>query len=283
MSKIAFVTDTISYIPPHLLKEFKIRLVPTCLIIDGKSYRDGIDIDNDEFWNRFDSMKTFSTAAASTGDFVNVFKEAGKDADTVICTLVSKALSATNTAAVQAKKIVQEENPKANIEIIDSKTGTGAEGFIVLEGARAARDGKSLAEVLEVMQVMITRAKWVNAMETTKYLIKIGRAPKTLPIEVFQQIKPMIAMLHATGLVEDPGAARSKEESFQKMVDMIGQNTDLSKPLHVMVHYTNNIADGEKLVSMVKAKYDPVEIYLTPYSAVMCGTTGPCNAVAFFS
>jgi fatty acid-binding protein DegV len=120
-------------------------------------------------------------------------------------------------------------------------------------------------------------------METTKYLIKIGRAPKTLPIEVFQQIKPMIAMLHATGLVEDPGAARSKEESFQKMVDMIGQNTDLSKPLHVMVHYTNNIADGEKLVSMVKAKYDPVEIYLTPYSAVMCGTTGPCNAVAFFS
>jgi len=283
MSEIAFVTDTISCLPPHLIDDFGIKIVPTCLIINGKSYRDGIDINNDDFWKQFDSMQNFSTNAALPGDFIKTFKEAGKKADNIICTLVSKALSATNAAAVQAQKLLKVENPELNIEIIDSRTGTGAEGFIVLEGARAYRAGKNLAEVKQVMNDMIPRVKWVNAMETTKYLIKIGRAPKTIPAEVFLQVKPMIAMLHSTGLVEDIGAARSKEESFQKMVDMIGENTDLSRPRHVNVHYTNNIEDGRQLVSMVKARYNPVEIYLTPYSAVMCGTTGPCNAIAFFS
>jgi fatty acid-binding protein DegV len=117
-------------------------------------------------------------------------------------------------------------------------------------------------------------------MENTKYLIKIGRAPKTIPVEVFLQVKPMIAMLHNTGLVEDAGVARSKDESFQKMVELISQNADLSRPLHVKVHYISNIADGRQLVSMVKAKYRLAEIYLIPYTGVMCGSPGPCNGIA---
>jgi fatty acid-binding protein DegV len=93
----------------------------------------------------------------------------------------------------------------------------------------------------------------------------------------------MIAQLHDTGFVEDMGAARGKEECFQKLVQMVGENTDLTRPLHVNVHYTNNIADGRRLLEMVKARYNCAEIYLTPYSAVMCGTTGPCNAISFYS
>jgi fatty acid-binding protein DegV len=88
-----------------------------------------------------------------------------------------------------------------------------------------------------------------------------------VPAEVFLQLKPMICMLHNTGVVEDAGAARSKEESFQKMVDMIGQNTDTSKPLHVFVHYTTSLEDGHKLIDMIKTRYQVAEVYFTPYSA----------------
>jgi DegV family protein with EDD domain len=283
MSGVAFVTDTISCLPPEILQEYHILRVPTVIIIDGKPYRDMIDLDNDEFWRRFDSMQTFTTAAPSPGDFITAFKEAGKESNDIICTLVSKALSATLAVAVQAAAMLKAQNSPLNIEVMDSRTGTGAEGFIVLEGARSARAGKSKSEVLEVMQDMIKRVKWINAMETSKYLIKIGRAPKTIPTEVFAQIKPMIAMLHNTGLVEDPGVGRSLDDCFQKMVEIIGQNTDTSRPLHINVHYTNNIENGRKLMAMIKAKYNVGESYLTPYSAVMCGTTGPCNAVAFYS
>jgi fatty acid-binding protein DegV len=90
-------------------------------------------------------------------------------------------------------------------------------------------------------------------------------------------------MFNNTGLVEDGGVARSKDEAFQKIVDSIGQQSDLSRPLHVMVHYTNSLADAKKLEAMIRAKYNPVEMYLSPYSALLCSATGPCNAVAFYS
>jgi DegV family protein with EDD domain len=228
-------------------------------------------------------MQTFSTNAALPGDFVNAFRAASREADSIVCTLVSKALSATYQSAVQAVEILKAEIPNLNVQILDSKIATGAQGYVVLEGAKAAKAGKNLNDVVEIMQDISKRAKWVNSMETTKYLIKIGRAPKTIPTEVFLQVKPMIAMLHHTGLVEDAGVARTKEESFQKMVNMVGENSDLTRPLHVMVHYTRSIEDGKLLVEMIKAKYQPIELYMTPYSAVMCGSTGPCNAIAFYS
>jgi DegV family protein with EDD domain len=283
MSGVAIVTDSISCLPPEILKEYGIIVVPTMLIINGKSYRDNIDMNNDEFWKQFDDMQSFSTNAALPGDFMSAFQEAGKISQDIVCVLVSKALSATYQSALQACELLKEDNSPLHIDVIDSRTGTGAEGFIALEGARAARAGKSKSEVIQIMQDMITRVRWITSMETTKYIIKIGRAPKTIPTEVFLQLKPMISMLNNTGLVEDAGVARSKEESFQKMVDTIGKYADLSKPLHVNVHYTNNIADGHKLIEMIKSKYQAAEIFLTPYSAVMCGTTGPCNAVAFYS
>jgi DegV family protein with EDD domain len=283
MPKVSIVTDTISCLPPEIVKEYGIITVSPCIIINGKSYRDQVDMTNDEFWNQFDDMQSFSTAAVIPGDFVSAFKQAGKETNQIVCVLVSKALSATFQSAILAIKLLKEENSPLEIEVIDSRTGTGAQGFVVIEGARAAQAGKSKSEVIQVIQEMIPRVKWINSMETTKYLIKIGRAPKTLPVEVFAQLKPMIAMLNNTGLVEDAGVARTKEESFQKMVDMIGQNADIKKSLHVNIHYTNHIEDGYKLRDMIRARYNVVEMYLTPYSAVMCGSTGPCNAIAFYS
>ncbi len=105
MPKIAMVSDTVACLPPELVKEFGIRIVPVNIVIDGKSYRDGIDIDNVVFWRNFDSMKSFTTAAAQPGDFLNAYREAAKEADNIICTTVSKALSATYQSAVQAKKL----------------------------------------------------------------------------------------------------------------------------------------------------------------------------------
>lgn len=283
MPEVAIVTDTIACLPPEVVKEYGITVIPIVLTIDGKSYRDMIDMNNKDFWERFESIKSFGTSAPSPGDFMAAFKAAGKTSNEIVCTLVSKALSATYQSAVQACSFLKAENPALKVDIVDSRTAIGAEGFVVLEGARAARAGKSKAEVIETMQDMIKKVRWINGMETTKYIIKIGRAPKTVPTEIFAQLKPMIAQLHNTGVVEDIGVARSKEECFQKIVDTIGQYADPGKPLHVNVHYTDNIENGHKLTEMIKAKYQVAELFLTPYSAVLCGTTGPCNAVSFYS
>lgn len=283
MSKVGIVTDTISCVPKELIKEYDIRVVPVGLVIDGQSYRD-TDITNEEFWELFYQAKEQpTTSAVSPGDFLAAFTELSKSTDSIVCILVSKMLSATHEAAVQASKMVKSEHPKLSIEIIDSKTATGAQGFIVLAAARAAQAGKSLAEVVKAAQDMIPRVKFVVGMDTLKYLIKSGRAPKTAYMGEVLQVKPIIGMVSGTGLVESLGRVRGKRKAMAKLADMIKDHADTEKPVHLMVHYTDGIAAGEELRDIVTSRYNCAEVHLTPYTPVMASQTGPVVALAFYS
>lgn len=283
MPNVGIVTDTISCLPAELIKEYDIRVVPLGLSINGKAYRDQVDMTSAEFWNQFPEMNEFSTGAPALGDFTSVFKELGKSTDSIVGTFVSKALSATHEAAVQAREIFKAETPNLNIEIIDSNTACGALGFIVLESARAAQAGKSLAEVIQTAQDMIPRVKWGMVMETLKYIIKSGRAPKTAVVGEFLHVKPITGMVNNTGLVENLGRARGRQKAIAKLIDLMKEHIDTSKSVHLIAHYTNRIEDGEKLRDLVTSQFNCAEVYLTPFTPVISGHTGPVVALSFYS
>ncbi|HEY82413.1 MAG TPA: DegV family protein [Dehalococcoidia bacterium] len=283
MSKVGIVTDTISCLPKELVKQYGIRIVPTGLVIDGKVYRDD-ELSNEEFWKLFYAAKEQTTTNAATpGDFAAVFEELAKSTDSIVTIVVSKALSATHQAAVQGSEMVREKHPELKIEVIDSKTAAGAEGFIVLEAARAAEAGKSLEEVVQVAKEMIPKVKFVTAMDTLKYLIRSGRAPKTAIIGDVLQVKPIIGMVSGTGLVESLGRARGKRKALAKLVEMAKEHIDPNKPVHVMFHYTDGIAASEELKKMVTSELKCAEMYTTPYTPVMASSTGPVVAMSFYS
>jgi DegV family protein with EDD domain len=283
MSRVAIVTDTVASMPQDLIKTLGIRVVPMQLIIEGKTYRDMVDIQPDEFWEMFKGIKKFSSNAPVPGDFVKAFQEAGKETDSIACTIISKALSATFQSATQAKEIVNMDNPGLKIEIIDSKTYTGAEGFVAINGARAAQDGKSLAEVVQTMQDTVIKVKSICSMETLKYLIRSGRAPKTAYLGELVGVKPIIGGVKGTGLTEMLDKVRGKEKCHERLVEMVGEYADTTRPLHVMVHYTDKIEDGEKVLEMVRAKYNCAESYLTFQSPLSGAHTGPIVVISFYS
>jgi DegV family protein with EDD domain len=283
MAKVGIVTDTISCLPPEKVKEYGIRLVPVSLNIDGKPYRDLVDLSPDDFWKMFPDMKDFNTGAPALAEYTGIFQDLSQTTDSIACTFVSKALSATLEAAVQARDLFLKDNPNVKIDIIDSRTAAGAQGFIVLEMARAAEAGKGLEEVIRLAEGMIPKVRFFCALETMKLLIKIGRAPKTAYMGELFQVKPIIGMVNNTGVVESLGRARGMEKTMLRMIEMMGQYVDSKAPAHVMVHYSNSISQGEKFRDMVAARFNCAELYFTPYSPVMCGAVGPVVAVSFYS
>ena len=284
MSKVGIVTDSTNCLPAELIKKYDIRIVPCNLAIDGKAYLDQVDITPDEFWRLFKEAKnTPTTGAISPGAFTSAFTELSKSTDSIVCILLPKALSAINEIAVNAAEMVKAEHPGLDIEVIDSKTSGGALGFVVLEAARAAQEGKSLAEVIQLVQEMIPKVKLFITLDTLKYLIKIGRAPKTAYVGELLQVKPIIGIVNGTGLVDALGKVRGKRKAMAKLVDMVKDYADTSKPLHVMVHYTDSIEDGKALRDMVTSCYSCAEVYLTPYTPVMASATGPVVSLSFYS
>jgi len=260
-------------------------VVPVGVVIDNKVYRDNVDITCQGFLDRFrnEDWKT-TTTAASPADFVNVFRTLGETTNTILCILVSKALTATQESAYLARKIIRSEvNPNLTIEIIDSRSSAGAMGFMVLEAARAARSGKSLDEIKKVVQDISSRVIYLSAIETLKYLIRTGRAFRGASIGDSLGIKPIIGFIDDSGYIEVIARVRGKENAIPKLVDMVREYADVHKPLHVIFHYSNSKEDAEQLKELVTTRYKCCEVYLSEFSPVMVSTTGPMCGLAFYS
>jgi DegV family protein with EDD domain len=284
MSRVGIVTDSTNCIPPELLKQYDIRVVPVGMVINNKVYRDLVDITLAEFK---EMSKTFTeqpkTSAVSPGDFVNLFKELSQSTSDILCILVSKALTATHESAYQAKRIVRQENPNLNIEIIDSRTSVGALGFIVIEAARAASEGKSLEEVMTVAEEMVQRVIYLASLETLTYLINIGRAPKITSIGERLNVKPIIGFVDDTGQVEVVARVRNRQKSLSTLVDLVDKYVDTSQPLHMMVHYCNGIEQGEELRDMLTSRYNCVEMHLSEYSPIVLCAVGSLVGLSVYS
>jgi len=285
MAKVGIVTDTVNCLPDDLIKEYGIKEVSVVLVLDGKAHRDKVDISTDELFRRLPQLAAVPTTdAPPPGDFITAFEElATSGCDAVVAVLVSKVLSGTNQSAEVAKQEYQEKHPDLRIDIVDSKTGAGAEGFLVLEAARAAAAGKSADEVVAVVEEMLPRVTYLTALDTMKYLVKGGRAPKLAVIGDVLNVKPIISNNKETGMVDNVGRERGKKKAMLKMVDLISEMADASKPMHVMVHYTDSVADGEELKRLVTERYTCQELFMTPYAAVMSCHTGPVLSLSFYS
>jgi DegV family protein with EDD domain len=282
MPQVAIVTDTICCLPPELVKQYSIQILPVSLVINRKNYLD-TQISNEEFWALFASTKEpITTNAANPSDFEAIFTKLAAGSSGICCILVSGKLSSTCNAAIKTAEKLKMKLPGFPIEVIDSTTATGAQGYIVLEAAKAARAGKNTAEVSEVARAMIPRVKFVTAMNTLKYLIRSGRAPKSALIGDWLKIKPLIGMVSGTGLVDSLGRERGMEKAVQKIVALVGEYTGADRSLHIMVHYTDDKSAADKIKDMMLAKYKCVEVYITPYTPVMASQTGPVVAVAFY-
>ena len=284
MSKVGIVTDSTNCLPSELIKEYGIRVVPVGMVIDGEPYRDLVDITLDEFRSMVDSLeKQPTTTAANPGDFLNVFTELAESTNSIVCILVSKALTATQESAYQARRLIRAEHPELNIEIIDSKTSAGALGFIVLEAARAAQQDKSLQEVVAVAQDMVFRVVYLAALDTLKYLMRIGRAPKVTSIGEMLNVKPIIGFVDDTGSLDVVARVRGKKKSFAILAELVEKYVDTDKPIHVMVHYSNGVEQVEELKDLLVSRYNCVEMHLTQLSPVMLSAAGPLVGLSVYS
>lgn len=284
MSKVAVVTDSTSCIPPELVKKYGIRVGSYHIVMEGTDYRDLIDITPAEFWRKFKTLKKLpTTAVLGPGEYMEIFSNLIKNTRDIVCVCISKALSGAYESSSQAKNMFQAQHPDVNIEIIDSKNSGGALGYAVLAAARAAEAGKNLKEVAQAARDVVPKAKLLIALDTLKYLIIGGRAPKTAYLGEWLRFKPIIGLIKDPGLVDSLGKVRGKEKAIQKLVEMVKEHADLTRPLHMMVHYTDNREDGEILKEAVTSAYDCAEIHVTDFTPVMCTHTGPSVALSFYS
>ena len=162
---IAVVTDSTAYMPPELLEQYGIFVVPNVVNWGTQTYRDGVDIQSKAFFERLktDPVRP-TTAVASIGEFHDIYAKAAQEAEAVVGVHLSAKLSGTYSAAVQAAKMLAGKR----IEVIDSNATAMAMGFVVLAAARAAEAGQSVEQVVQAARDTIPHVGVVFTVETLR-------------------------------------------------------------------------------------------------------------------
>jgi DegV family protein with EDD domain len=269
--KVAIATDSVANIPAGLIKEYDIKVIPQCLNWVGKTYLDGIDITADEFYQQLGSAKELpTTSQPSAGEFREFFLEIAEGNDSIVCIVVSDHLSGTLDSANAAVQMISD----FPIEVVDSRSASMGQGFIVLAAAKAVGEGKSYAEVAEVARGLVPNTHAVFVVDTLEFLHRGGRigGAQRLVGSVLS-IKPLLHLVD--GKIEPLASVRTKRKALNRALELIEEDTAGKGPLHAAVLHASTPDEAGKFYSAVKERLQPVELLLTELTPVVGTHTGP--------
>lgn len=209
------VTDSCSDITQQEAKRLGIIVVPAYVRFGEEVYRDGVDIDSDEFYHKMVTSPVHpSTAAPSPGDFTKGYQQAAQEANEIISIHVTKKHSAVYEAVLVAQELAQKEG--CRIEVIDSRGVTMWQGLVAIAAAKAAEAGCSLQQVVTEVHETIGQLRALALLDTLKYAVKGGRLSSTLlSIESRVNVKPLIHLRN--GEVRPAGLARTRSKGIDRL------------------------------------------------------------------
>ena len=144
---IKIVTDSTSDLPTSISKKLGITVVPAYIKFGEDTYRDRVDIDEDQFFHKLETNPAYPTTEPATPeDFANAYRSLSIGADAIISIHVSSKLSATCNSARMGRELAQVNCP---IEVVDSQLVTMALGLLVIAASENAEKGHNVHQVLE--------------------------------------------------------------------------------------------------------------------------------------
>jgi DegV family protein with EDD domain len=270
MSKVAIITDSTAYIPPELLKEYNIAVAPLELIWGDVTYRDGVDIQPDEFYIRLKKASTIPTTSQVTiPNFHELYDRLIKQGYSILAILISSKLSGTIDSAYQAL----EGFPKTSIEIFDSFTSGMALGFQALSAAKAACQGASLVDCVAIAEQARQNTGVIFAVDTLEFLHRggrIGGASRFLGTAL--NLKPILEV--SDGLVEAVERVRTRKKSLARMVEIAKERIAGKQPLHIAVIHANAEADARDVLEQTKI-FNAEEYIISQVSPAIGTHIGP--------
>ncbi|MCC6187855.1 MAG: DegV family protein [Anaerolineales bacterium] len=268
---VAIVTDSTAYLPKDLVQQYQVHVVPNVVNWGTQTYRDGIDIQSTEFFERLrkDAVQP-TTAVASIGEFREVYARAAEDAQAVVGIHLSAKLSGTFSAAEQARALL----PEQQIKILDSSATAMALGFVVLAAARAAAEGKSQAEVVAAAEATIPAVGLVFTVETLEYLRRGGRIGGAQAfLGGLLDMKPILEL--RDGRVEPVERVRTKRKALDRVLEIIAEKTAGKSPVRLATLHAAAPQEAGALLAAAKQRLNAAESILSEVSPTVAVHTGP--------
>jgi DegV family protein with EDD domain len=279
VSAVAIVTDSVASIPESILQALNIHWVPYYVHRGTEALRDLVTIQRDAFYAWLPTARELpKTASPGPGDYLQVYQALARNGIREIVSIhITSKGSGAYQAALAAKTLLAETGSDLRVEIIDTLNVSMCQGWMVIEAARAALAGESLAEIVALVQKMIPITRMLQTADTLKYLYlggRIGRAKHL--VGALLSIKPLIGM--EDGVIVPVGTARSRHKAYEMMADLVEATVGVRGKIKIAYVHAAAQEEAEKLKALIEQRLTCVESLIAELLPALGVHTGPGTA-----
>jgi len=273
MDKIALVTDSTAYIPSELSKAYNIAIVPQSLIWGDQTYRDGVDIQPDEFYARLKTTKVMpTTAQVPMLEMQRTFQELVDKDFEVLGIFISAKLSGTLQSAIKAREALGSSRDK--VHILDSNATAMAMGFPVLAAARAAEQGVSMNDCIALAEEACRHVGVYFVVETLEFLHRGGRIGGAARfIGSALNLKPILEL--KDGRIEAHDRVRTKSKALDRVLELVKEQVKGKSKIRLSTLHANAEEEAIQLLNRATTELGAIESILTTVSPVVGVHAGP--------
>lgn len=217
MSGIAVMTDSNCGIMPEEGRKLNIHVLPMPVIIDGRTYFEGVNITADDFYKKQAAGAEITTSQPSPGDVTAMWDNLLKDHDQVIFIPMSSGLSNTCQTAIM---LADDEAYRGRVFVINNHRISVTQLQSVYDARALAEEGKTAEEIKEILEKEALDASIYIAVDTLEYLKKGGRiTPAAAAVGTVLRLKPVLTI--QGGKLDSHAKTRGMKSAFRTMLQAV--------------------------------------------------------------
>jgi DegV family protein with EDD domain len=264
---VKVVTDSTCDLPEALIRQYGITVAPMYINVGVTSYRDGLDLSREAFYQQLPTFPTHpSTATPSPAQFRQIYTDlAAQGASEILSLHISVKLSSVLNAA----RLGAEEIRSAYVAVVDSRQLSLGTGFVVLAAAQAAAAGEPLAKIVALIDDLIPRVRVFAALDTLEFLRRSGRMSGAMArLGNLLQVKPVLQMVDGQPKAE---RVRTRERADALMLQWLEKLAPLEQVALVHTHTADRAEALRQKAQHLLPPGNTLSVDITPVFGVHLG------------
>lgn len=274
MSKVAIVTDSNSGITQEQGKKLGIFVLPMPFFIDGELYLEDITLSQSEFYEKLGADSDISTSQPSPGEVLDLWDKVLEEYDELVCIPMSSSLSSTCATAIT---LAAEYD--GCVQVVDNQRISVTQEQSVLDAMNLREEGKSAAEIKEILEKEKLQASIYITVDTLKYLKKGGRiTPAAAAIGTVLNLKPVLQIQGEK--LDAFSKARGWKTAKKTMLNAIEKDlnrrfADVKDQMALGMAYTCSKEEAQEWKAEIEERFPGYEIMERPLSLSVACHIGP--------
>lgn len=257
----------------YMKLDYPVKMIRSTLNLNGKEFEDYVDIQAKEFYDIIVANPDIdvSTSQTSTGKIASVYEELKDEGYTdVLAIVISSKLSGTYQGAVLAKDMV----PGINVYVIDSRSVSFGEAFLVMEAIKMIKAGAKIRDIIDKLEKIRDHIYIYVLVDTLKYLVKNGRLSAASGfLGTLLKIKPLLHIQRDGSLVPFE-KIRTTSKAQARLIEVIQSDIE-GKNVIMFIAYTNNEEKAAEIKQQILHVRPDIIIELVPLTPVVGAHAGP--------